>query len=84
MYDIVTCDEIWIYLYKLKTKQSTVCMSPENPKQIIVLYSKSASKKNNAALSNKSRYIIAIPLKDLGQSMDFDVPQFVCQKLLQN
>ena len=65
VYDIVTCDETWIYSYEPETKQqSTVWVFPDDPRPTKVVRARSASKKMIAAFFGKSGYIATVPLED--------------------
>ncbi|KAI6651220.1 Histone-lysine N-methyltransferase SETMAR-like [Oopsacas minuta] len=65
VYDILTCDETWIYQYDPETKQqSSIWVFPVEDAPVKVRRARSVGKKMVAAFSCKTGPVAIIPLKD--------------------
>ena len=64
VYDIVTGDESWIYVYELESKQqSTVWVFPDEPNPTKVARTRSTSKQMIACFFGKTGHVAIVPLE---------------------
>ncbi|KAI6658729.1 Mariner transposase [Oopsacas minuta] len=65
VYDILTCDETWIYQHDPETKRrSSICVCPGEDPPVKVRRARSVGKKIVAAFFCKTSPVAIIPLED--------------------